>query len=81
MARTIRLRSNAYRALKQVARTTGQSLQNALEHAIEEFQRRLYLEGLNHDYATLNSDAKASAEFRRELEHWEATNTDGLDDL
>ena len=81
VARTIRLRPTAYRSLKQIARTTHQSLEKVLERAIDNLERRLYLDGLSQDYSTLNSDPKASAEFRRELERWDVTNTDGLEDL
>lgn len=81
MAATIRLRSNTHESLKEIARITGQSLQDALDQAIEDLRRRLYLEGLNQDYAALCADPKAFAEFRREIEEWDETNLDGLEDL
>ena len=53
-AATIRIRPSSHRALKEMASATGQSLQDVLDEAIEDRRRRLYLEGLNSDYAALN---------------------------
>jgi hypothetical protein len=78
-AKTIRIRPNSHQALKEMAALTGQSLQDVLEQAIEERSRRLYLEGLNADYAALNRDHKATAEFQNELAEWDTTNLDGLE--
>ncbi len=79
-ATTVRLRATSHRALKEMAAMTGQSLQDALEQAIEERRRRIYLEGLNADYAALKKNPKLNAEFEKELEAWDVTNSDGLED-
>ena len=42
-ATTIRIRPASYRALKEMAAMTGRSVQDLLDEAIEERQRRLYL--------------------------------------
>ena len=47
----IRIRPPTHKALKEIATATGKSLQHALDEAIEERQRRLYLEGLADDCA------------------------------
>jgi hypothetical protein len=77
---TIRLRLKSHRALKEIAKMTGLSMQDALEEAIEDRRRRLYLEGLNADYAALRKDAMALAEFNKEVSLWDRTNLDGLED-
>jgi hypothetical protein len=59
---TILIRSDSYRHLKEIAESRGQSLQDALDDAIEERARMLYLEGVNADYAAL--DRKAPTEFK-----------------
>jgi hypothetical protein len=75
---TIRIRSASHRALKELAAITGQSLQEVLEQAIEDRQRRVYLEGLNEDYAGLKHNRKASADFKREMAAWDtASNLHG----
>jgi hypothetical protein len=78
---TIRLRVESHQALKEIARVTGESLQSALDRAIEDLRRKTYLEGLNADYAALRQDPKAWEEFQKELGDFDSTNTDGLEDV
>jgi predicted transcriptional regulator len=73
---TIRIRSTSHRSLKEIAESSGQSLQDALDQAIEERRRTLYLEGVNADYAALNP--KALADFKKEIGAWDVTDADGL---
>jgi hypothetical protein len=80
MAATIRLKPKSHKALKELAHITGESMQEALDRAIEERRRRVYLEGLNADYAALRKDPKAVAELQREQELWDRTSNDGLED-
>ena len=79
MATTIRLRADMQAALREMAASTGETLQEALDRAIEERRRRLYLEGLSADYAKLRSDPAAGAEFDQENEGWDCTLSDGLE--
>lgn len=78
---TIRIRPQSHRALKEIAELTGQSVQDALEQAIDEQRRRVYLEGLSEDYAALRRDPKASAEFDKENALWSQTDSDGLEGM
>jgi hypothetical protein len=80
MAVTIRLQPKTHKALKETAALTGESMQEALDKAVEERRRRLYLEGLSADYAALRSNAKASAELERENALWDRTTNDALED-
>jgi len=77
---TIRLRADSHRALKEIASLTGESLQDALNRAIEDLRRKVYLEGLNEDYAALKEDSKAWQEFKNESADWDSTNLDGLEE-
>jgi hypothetical protein len=81
MASTIRLRPRAHQALKEITQLTGQSMQDALETALEDLRQKVYLEGLCQDYKALRADPKASKEFDLENAFWERTNSDGLEDL
>jgi len=65
-ATTIRIRAASHEALKELAAMTGQSLQDELDQAVEQRRRTVYLEGLKADYAALQQDPKADAEFRKE---------------
>ena len=78
---TVRLRPDAHRALKEISKLTGKSLQDALAQAIEDLRRKIYLEGLSADYAKLRADPAAWADYQKELAVWDVTNLDGLEDL
>jgi hypothetical protein len=80
MAVTIRLQPQTHKALKETATLTGESMQEALDNAVQERRRRLYLEGLSADYAALRKDAKASADLDKENELWDRSSNDGLED-
>jgi hypothetical protein len=76
---TIRIRVTSHRNLKEIAASSGQSLQDALDQAIEERHRALYLEGVNADYAALSR--KAHSDFKKETDAWDVANLDGLEGL
>jgi hypothetical protein len=75
----IRIRPASRQALKEMAALTGQSMQDVLDQAIEERRRKLYLDGLNADYAALKRNPKAWADFNKEMAAWDAANHDGMD--
>jgi len=77
---TIRLQPQTHKALKETATLTGESMQQALDSAVQERRRRLYLEGLSADYAALRKNPKASAELDKENKLWDRTENDGLED-
>jgi hypothetical protein len=79
MAVTIRLQPKTHKALKETAGLTGESMQEALDKAVEERRRRVYLEGLAADYAKLRKNPKASADFDKENQIWDRAVNDGLE--
>ena len=80
MAVTVRLQPKTHKALKQTAAVTGESMQEALDKAIEERRRRIYLEGLSADYAELRKDSAAAADLDKEHALWDSTSNDALRD-
>ena len=79
MAITIRLRPPTHNALKQTAALTGETLQEALDKAVMERQRRVYLDGLNADYAALRRKPRDEAGLDAENSLWDRTSNDGLE--
>jgi hypothetical protein len=77
MAATVRIKPQTHRKLRDIAKATGQTMQEALDSAVEQQARKLYWDRVNRDYAALNKDPKARAEFDSELALWDATNNDG----
>jgi hypothetical protein len=80
-ATTIRIRPASHQTLKELAAMNGHSLQDELDQAVEQRRRSVYLEGLKADYASLQQDANASAEFQKEVAMWDMTSDDGLEKL
>jgi hypothetical protein len=80
MPTTIRLQPQTHKALKETATLTGESMQEALDNAVQERRRRLYLEGLSADYAALRKNPKASKDLDNENQLWDRTSSDGLED-
>ena len=56
-------------------------LQDELDQAVEQRRRAVYLGGLKADYAALQQDPKAIAEFQKEIELWDIASNDGLEKL
>jgi hypothetical protein len=76
--KTIRIRSNSHKSLKEIAAMTGRSLQDELELAIEDHCRKFYIEGVNAHYVGLHRNPLAMADFKKDMNAWSATNRDGL---
>lgn len=79
MSSTIRIRPKTHQALKEIVELTGESMPDALDRAIEELRRKVYLAGLSEDYAALRANSKRSRDFAREMARWDKTNRDGED--
>jgi hypothetical protein len=79
MSETVRLDRATYAALREMTRSHGLSLTETLSRAIEALRRKLFLEGVNHDFAALRADASVWKEERAELGNWDANLGDGAE--
>jgi hypothetical protein len=77
---TVRIGTIAHRTLQALAEQTGVSMQSVLEKAIEEYQRKCFLDGLNADFGALRGNPQAWQEEQRERAAWDATLADGLEE-
>jgi hypothetical protein len=78
-APTVRISESSHQSLKDLAASTGQTMVEVLDKALESYRRKLFFDQLNAGYAELRSDPKAWAEYQAELRNWDATLMDGLD--
>jgi hypothetical protein len=76
----VRVSETAHKGLKEIATTRGVPMQTALDEAIEAYRRRVFLEGLNEDFAALRADPAAWSAEQEERALWEQTLSDGLGD-
>ncbi len=78
---TIRVSRRTRDALRELTHTSGNSMQQVIEEALELYRRQQLLEATNAAYAALREDANGWNEFVTELEAWDATLADGLEGM
>ncbi len=78
MPEMVRITPLAHRKLVAMARQSNSSLQQVLEHAIEQERRRLLLESANAHYLKLRGNKQAWREWKRELQQLDSTLSDGI---
>lgn len=78
---TTRISKKARRDLKEIAAFENVSMTEVLEHLIERRRRRLILQLSNEHYAKVrDEDPETWSAFRSEVEEWDSTSGDGLDE-
>jgi predicted transcriptional regulator len=78
---TVRVSEHTHALLRELARATGQPLQQVLERAVEHYRREQFFAELNAAYERLRADPVAWADELAERAELEGTLADGLDDL
>jgi predicted transcriptional regulator len=77
---TIRIADETHATLRQLAREQGRTIAQVANEAIDQYAREQFLAGLNEDYARLQADPAAWADWQAELKSLEGTLMDGLED-
>lgn len=77
---TIRISRETYDAIKSIARQQNKKMQDVIEQAIKDYNKKKFFEDLNSAYARLQADPQAWAEEEAEREEWDITLQDGLED-
>lgn len=77
---TVRIKSDTHAKLRDIAKSTGKSMPEVLDEAVEVLRRIRMLEDTSRAFAALRSDPKAWLAEMAEREQWEATLGDGLED-
>jgi len=77
---TVRIGRRSHRMLKELAKSSGDSLTEALDKAIEAYRRERFLDEANVAYATLKRNKAGWRQEQVERQEWDATMTDGLED-
>ncbi len=76
---TVRIKLETSETLRDLAATTGRSMQEVLADAVEAYSRQLLLERANTAYADLRANPELWAEELAEREAWEAALGDDLE--
>jgi hypothetical protein len=79
MTATVRISVEARDLLKAVARSSGRTLQEVLEEAIELYRRHVFLEQVKAGYARLRQDEVGWVAEQKDRSAWDGTLGDGLE--
>jgi hypothetical protein len=71
--------AKAHQTLHELAQQTGKPVQEILDQAVEDYRRKVFLEGVNADYAALRADPAAWAAVEAERRSMAGSMMDGLD--
>ena len=74
---TVRIDEVSRQTLRELSERRGESMQEILARAIEEYRRRHFLEGANTAFAALRKQPKAWKQEREERKAWDRTLRDG----
>ncbi|MBK7705970.1 MAG: hypothetical protein IPN69_23765 [Acidobacteria bacterium] len=75
----VRISSQSYQILRDLAQEKGQTMQSLIDQALEDLRRRRMLEATNDAFAALKADSEAWREELTERELWENTLSDGVE--
>ena len=76
----MRVAAPTYDALRHLSDETGESIQQVISTAVEEYRRRRILEMTNEAYAAMRADPEKWSEELEERELWDLTLVDVTDD-
>lgn len=74
----VRVSNSTHQTLRSLSLEVGESMQTIIEQAVEQYQRRRFLEGLNQDFKALKEDAQSWQEELEERQLWDKTLLDGV---
>ena len=77
---TVRISDRTRKLLRELAASTGESMQTIVGRAVEDYSRRRFLEEANRAYAELRRNPQAWQEELDERALWDSTLRDGLGD-
>lgn len=74
----VRVSNSTHQTLRSLSMEIGESMQTIIEQAVEQYQRRRFLEGLSQDFKNLKEDTQLWQEELEERELWDKTSLDGV---
>ena len=77
---TVRIAESSKSALEEIADRIGATQIEVLAEAIEEYRRKVILDAVNKSFAGLRENEKVRKEYEEELEDWDGTLADGLEE-
>ena len=79
MASTVRVDDTLHARLREIAEEEHRPIGQVIEDAIQQYEREKFWQGVHEDFARLKDEPVAWREYQDELELWDATAGDGLE--
>lgn len=76
----VRVGEKTHKLLHLLSSQEKTSMQEILEKAVEDYRRKTFLDGLSDDFQSLQQDPEAWEEYEKEIELWNNTLMDGLEE-
>lgn len=80
MSKIIRISDSSAKNLDELSKMTHKPKQKIIEKALEVYAREQFLKKSAEAYRLLKENPKLYQEFKEELQEWDVTLSDGLDD-
>jgi predicted transcriptional regulator len=77
---TIRVSRSTHGLLRELAEQTGDTMAEIVDRSVREYQRRRFWADYHAAYAAIQADPQARADLQGEVEGWDSTSADGLED-
>ncbi|MBC7343344.1 MAG: toxin-antitoxin system protein [Clostridia bacterium] len=76
----VRVSKAAWHTLKDLSERRGETMQEIVDKALEEYRRKLFLEEANRAFAEIRNNPQAWQEELEERKAWDAAIADGLEE-
>jgi predicted transcriptional regulator len=76
----IRVELSTHKRLRSLAASTGETVPEIVATALEQYERKIFWERVDGEFAALRADSKAWKHELEERAAWDATLSDGLED-
>jgi predicted transcriptional regulator len=77
---TVRVPAATHDRLRRLAAEEGRPMGQVIDALLDDFEKRRFFAGLAEDFARLQADPEAWADYLAETSAWDATLQDGLGD-
>ncbi len=77
---TIRVSRSTHGRLRELADKTGETMADIVDRAVRNYEKEQFWAEYHAAYAALQADPAAWADLQSEVELWDSTSADGLED-
>lgn len=76
----VRLYPESREVLDYLSKELDESMAGIVHHSLEAYKKQIFFDKLEEDFVRLKQDSKEWDEYKKELEIWDSTLLDGLEE-